>query len=175
VSEYTPRINLISRTGAGVVGGVAGGVLLGAVLWVLDKLKLYGQLVADDTASTAWVMVLVVAGAGGGLFGAFLGRFISGQIVPAIGVGLVWGMITWAVLAMLLLPIFGDGGILSIKDSGGIVVLGTYTLFGVVTAVVYAIAGPRRKIYWRSRRDYGYVMAMPTMRRRRRKKSDEEE
>ena len=173
--SYAPRINFISRSGAGVVGGVAGGLVLGLVLWIMDKLFLYGQLVSDDTVSTSWVMVLVVAGALGGVFGAFLGKFISGQIVPAIGVGLVWGMINWVVLAMLVLPLFGDGGVFSIKDSGGIAVLGTYTLFGVVTSVVYAIAGPRRKVYWRSNRNYGYALAVPTLRRRRRRQESSED
>jgi hypothetical protein len=173
--SYAPRINFISRTGAGVVGGVVGGLVLGIVLWILDKLSLYGSLVGDETLSTSWVMILVVAGALGGVFGAFVGKFISGMIVSAIGVGLVWGMLSWVVLAMLVLPLFGEGGVFNIKDSGGIVVLGTYTLFGVVTAVVYAVAGPRRKVYWRSRRDYGVAIAMPSLRRRRRREESAED
>lgn len=179
--EYVPRVNFISRMGAGVVGGVAGGLLLAIALTALglfEKKKyveLYGQLVGDSTLSTAWVMLLVVAGATGGLFGTLVGRFITGQLVPAIGVGLVWGMATWVLLAMLLLPIFGDGGVLSIKDSGGIFALGIYTAFGVATAVVYAIAGPRRKYHYRRRYPAGMVMAMPALTRRRRRKSRSDE
>jgi len=180
--EYVPRVNFFSRMGAGVVGGVVGGVLLAVALWPVgffqdkDFIKPYGQLVGDETVSTALVMLLCVAGAAGAVFGTVLGRFITGQIVPAIGVGLVWGMITWAVLALLVLPIAGEGGILSIKDAGGIVVLGVYVAFGVTTTVMYAIAGPRRKYYYR-RRYYDSIMAMPAFvrpRRRRRRKSDDD-
>ncbi len=170
--EYVPRVNMISRMGAGVVGGVAGGLLLGILLTALgffdDKkyVELYGQLIGDSTLSTAWVMLLIVAGAVGAIFGSFIGRFITGQIIPAVGVGLVFGMASWLVLAMLVLPIRGEGGLLSIADSGGIFALGIYTLFGVATAVVYALAGPRRKYYGR-RYTTGLVMAMPRARRRR--------
>ncbi|MEV4410599.1 hypothetical protein [Catellatospora sp. NPDC049609] len=174
MSEYTPQVNLVSRTGAGVVGGVAGGLFLALALQVTSHIKPYAQLVGETDASTAWVMVLVVAGAAGGLFGAFVGKFIRGQIVPAVGVGLVWGMVTWAVLAMLILPLFGDGGVFGIKDAGGIVILGVYVVFGVITSIVYAIAGPRRRHYYRRRREVGFVMAMPSIRRRRRRSRDED-
>jgi len=180
--EYVPRVNFISRMGAGVVGGVGGGLLLAIALWPLglfqdkDYIKPYGQLVGDETLSTALVMLLVVAGAAGAVFGTALGRFITGQLVPAVGVGLVWGMITWVLLALIILPLRGEAGFLSIKDSGGIVVLGIYVAFGVVTTVVYAIAGPRRKYYHRRPRYYDTVMAVPSLvrPRRRRRKSDED-
>lgn len=181
--EYVPRVNFFSRMGAGVVGGVAGGVLLAVALWPAgffqdkDYIKPYGQLVGDDTLSTALVMLLCVAGAAGAVFGTVLGRFITGQIIPAIGVGLVWGMISWVLLALLVLPIRGEGGFLSIKDAGGILVLGVYVAFGVTTTVMYAIAGPRRKYYYRRPRYYDGVVAMPTFarpRRRRRRKNDDD-
>jgi hypothetical protein len=174
--EYVPRVNFFSRMGAGVVGGVVGGVLLAVALWPVglfqdkDYIKAYGQLVGDETVSTALVMLLCVAGAAGAIFGTVLGRFITGQIIPAIGVGLVWGMVSWVLLALVMLPIRGDGGILSIKDAGGIVVLGVYVAFGVTTTVMYALAGPRRKYYYRSPRYYGGVVAMPTFARPRRRK-----
>lgn len=177
--EYVPRVNFISRMGAGVVGGVGGGLLLAIALWPLgyfqdkDYIKPYGQLVADETLSTSLVMLLLVAGTLGAIFGTSLGRFITGQIIPAIGVGLVWGLITWILLALVVLPVRGDGGMLSIKDSGGIVVMGIYVAFGVTTAVVYAIAGPRRKYYYRRRGYYGGMMVPAFVRpRRRRRKSD---
>jgi hypothetical protein len=179
--EYVPRVNFFSRMGAGVVGGVAGGLLLALALTGLgifeDKkyVSLYGQLIGDSSASTAWVVLLLVSGGFGAVFGTVLGRFITGQIVPAIGVGLVWGLATWVVLPLIILPIRGDGGIFNIKDSGGIFVLGVYVLFGVVMTVVYALAGPRRKYHYRRRYDYGMVMAAPVARRRRRKRSQDDD
>lgn len=171
--EYVPRVNFVSRMGAGVIGGVAGGLLLALALTGLGLfdgkkyVALYGQLIGDGSLSTAWVVLLLVAGALGGIFGSLLGRFITGQIIPAAGVGLVWGLGLWIALALLVLPIRGDGGVFSIPDSGGIFVLGAYVLFGVVMTVVYAIAGPRRKYHYRRRYDYGMVVAAPARRRRR--------
>jgi hypothetical protein len=178
--EYVPRVNFISRMGAGVIGGVASGLFLGIALTALglfdDKkyVALFGQLIGDGSLSTAWVILLLVAGTLGGIFGSFLGRFITGQIIPAAGVGLVWGLAIWILLALLILPLGGDGGVFSIKDSGGILVLGIYTLFGVVMTVVYAVAGPRRKYHYRRRYDYGMVMAAPARRRRRKRSQDDD-
>lgn len=178
--EYVPRVNFFSRMGAGVVGGVASGLFLGLCLTALGLFEdrkyvsLYGLLIGDGSASTAWVMLLVVAGALGGIFGTVLGRFITGQIVPAIGVGLVWGIASWIVLALLVLPIRGDYGVFSIKGSGGVFALGVYTLFGVVMTVVYAVAGPRRRYHYRRRYDYGMVVAAPARRRRRKRSQDDD-
>jgi len=177
--EYVPRVNFFSRMGAGVVGGVASGLFLGLALTALglfdDRkyISLYGLLVGDSSLSTAWVILLVVAGALGGIFATVLGRFITGQIVPAVGVGLVWGIGAWIVLALLVLPIRGDYSLFSIKGSGGIYALGIYTLFGVVMTVVYAIAGPRRRYHYRRRYDYGMVVAAPARRRRKRSQDDD--
>lgn len=180
---YTPQVNVVSRLGAGVVGGVAGGLVLAAILQVMGEIKQYGHLFNQETAQNSWVILLAFAGVGGAVFGVFLGRFIRGQIIPATGVGLVYGGAWWLLIAMIVLPL-RDGKIFDMGDNG-LVVMGAYIIFGVATSIVYAIAGPRRRHYgyrrrggWR--RDHGVDIEIEierprsSTRRRRRRSSDED-
>jgi hypothetical protein len=57
---------------------------------------------------------------------------------------------------------------------GSIVELGAYAAFGIITGVVYALAGPRRRYWYGPRRSWGMVYAMPAVRRRKRRKHDDD-
>lgn len=150
---YTRQVNVVSRLGAGVVGGVAGGLVLAAILQVLGEIKAYGEFFNQNSTQNSWVILLVSAGVGGSIFGVFLGRYIRGQIVPAVGVGLVFGGAWWLLIAMIVLPL-RNGKIFDMGDNG-LIVMGAYIIFGVATSIVYAIAGPRRRHYG-YRRGYGW-------------------
>jgi hypothetical protein len=156
---YTRQVNVVSRLGAGVVGGVAGGVVLALILTVIGGVRDYGKFFDQDSMQNSWVILLVVSAIGGSIFGVFLGRYIRGQIIPAIGVGLVYGGAWWLLIAMVVLPL-RHGKIFDLGDNG-LVVMGAYVIFGVVTSIVYAIAGPRRRYYGRrygwGRRRHGNV------------------
>ena len=49
MSEYVSPSNVISRTGAGVVGGLAGGLVLGIALQVLGFMPQFASLVGRDS------------------------------------------------------------------------------------------------------------------------------
>ena len=50
MSEYVSPSNVISRAGAGVVGGLAGGVVLGILLQVMGLMPAFAQLVGRYAA-----------------------------------------------------------------------------------------------------------------------------
>src|SRR5262245_20201566 len=93
--SYIAPSNVISRAGAGVVGGLAGGVLLGAILQVLDKMKQMSHLAGSTSTQSGWVLLMVICAVMGLLYGGLLGRWISGQIVSAVGVGVIYGGAFW--------------------------------------------------------------------------------
>src|SRR5215475_7583518 len=94
---YVPRVNVISRLGAGVV--------LAAILQVLGELAPYGRLVGQPSTQNSWVVALFVCGFAGAVFGMFVGGFVTGQLIPAAGVGLVFGVIWYGVLQLIILQI----------------------------------------------------------------------
>src|SRR5215211_2854758 len=142
---YASPSNVVSRAGAGVVGGLAGGLLLGAILQVMGEVTDFAELAGARTYSVAWTVLLGICAVAGGLFGVLFGRFISRQIVSAIGVGLVYGGACGVLLALLVLPLVVGDELLAFEAN--MPTLGAYVLFAVATGVVYAVAGPRRR-YW---------------------------
>jgi len=153
--------NLVSRAGAGVVGGLGGGVLLGGVLWLMGDVTDLARGVGSSSA--AWTLLLTLTAIGGGLFGVLFGKWISRLLVPAIGIGLVYGAFSGALVALLVQPLLTGGKVFSL--TGQLPRLGAYVAFGITSAVVYALAGPRRR-YWDTPGRSIYYAAVPRRRRR---------
>jgi len=165
--SYVSPSNVISRTGAGVVGGLAGGVVLGIALQVVGFMPQFAELAGRTSTSWAWIMQFAVAGAAGAVFGILAGRAVSRQLVSAGGIGLVYGVLLGIVFILAVLPLVSGDDAFNLDDKAmrGI---GAFAIFGVIVGVVYAIAGPRRRYY-----DYGarrpiFGFITPARRRRRR-------
>jgi len=171
--DYVASSNLVARIGAGVVGGLAGGVVLGAVLLVMGELDEIGTLVGTSTTKGSWLVLGTICLVAGGVFGALFGTWISRQLLSAIGIGLLYGGIWWAVLPLLAVPLRTGGKVFDID--GSLIDLFAYAAFGIVTAVIYAMAGPRRRYWYGPRRSYGLVYAAAPRRRRRRRDDDDDD
>lgn len=172
---YVPPSNIVSRAGAGVVGGIAGGVVLAAVLQFFDRIAPVGQLVGNASSQVGWVILLMICAVAGCLYGALVGREISAQIVPAVGIGIFYGGFWWILLQLVAIPSRTGGTLFALGDDS-MIILGAYVAFGVVLGIVYAITGPRRR-YQRGRRlrdnrPYRMAYPMPRARRRRRESDD---
>jgi hypothetical protein len=154
-----------------VVGGLAGGLLLGAILQVMGDVKDFAELVGGGTYSVAWTVLLCFAAFAGGLFGVLFGRWISRQLVSAIGIGLIYGGLWGALAALLVVPLVLSRTMFAFEAN--MPILGAYVLFGIATGVVYAMAGPRRR-YWRYPRRGGLSLVYALPRRRRRRRDDDE-
>ncbi len=160
--------NVVSRAGAGVVGGLAGGLLLGVFLLLLKDVSRIAEKVGGY--STAWTLLMTLAAFAGGLFGVLFGKWISRLLVPAIGIGLVYGGLWGVVVALLLQPLLiGVGNVFAL--TGQLPRLGAYAIFGITVAVMYALAGPRRRYWYTPRASLAYA-AIPRRRRRRTEDDD---
>jgi hypothetical protein len=170
---YVAPSNVVSRAGAGVVGGLAGAVVIGGIFHLLGVMTRLADLGEGRSYVVAWVLVFVAYGFAGGLFGVLFGRWISRQIVSAVGIGLVFGTLLWAVVGLVLIPLLLGKSVFAINDEA-MLSLGAHVAFGIVLAMVYAVAGPRRR-YYGPRRSYDFVYALPGVRRRRRRRRDDDE
>lgn len=158
-----------------MVSGIAGGVLLGAVLTAFGHIRPIGDLVGKPTIEVGWTILLVICAVAGALYGAFAGRSVSAQIVPAIGIGICYGGLWWLILQLIVVPLRqGDGVFVFADDS--MVILGAYVVFGVVLGLVYAMTGPKRRVPYRRWRNqpgtsvvYTTVSDSPSRRRPRRR------
>lgn len=169
--DYVPPSNVVARTGAGIVGGLAGGVVLGGVLQVMGEVRPIGKLAGSATTSGSWLILLTICLVAGALYGGLFGTWVSRQVIPAVGVGLVYGGLWWGILALLAVPLRNGGRVFDID--GSMIQLVAYAAFGVITGVIYAMFGPKRRYYHTTRRSWGLVYAMPGVRRRRRRDDDD--
>ena len=173
--SYVPPSNIVSRSGSGIVGGIAGGLVLAGVLTYIDHIRPVGQLVGNDSRQVAWTVLLVLAAIAGCLYGAFVGRAVTGQIISSIGIGIFYGGIWWIVLELVAIPLRSGGSVFTFVDDS-MLILAAYVGFGIVLGIVYAIAGPRRRYQqgrprWRDSRPYQYMYQMPQRARRRRRRT----
>ena len=84
--------------------------LLGAVLTVFGHIRAIGDLVGKPSIEVGWTVLLVICAVAGALYGAFAGRSVSAQIVPAIGIGICYGGLWWLLLQLIAVPLRqGDG------------------------------------------------------------------
>jgi hypothetical protein len=173
MSEYVSPSNVISRAGAGVVGGLAGGVVLGILLQVMGLMPAFAKLVGRTSTQASWTTFFTIAALAGGLFAILVGHMISRQILSAGGVGLVYGAALGVIFILIVLPIAADTGVFDFDDDA-LRGIGSYAIFGVIVGVVYAIAGPRRRYYdYAPRRQaFGFISAAMPRRRRRRRDDD---
>ncbi len=170
--RYIAPHNVISRAGAGVVGGIAGGVLLGLALWALGDLDDMGRLAGAHTIAASWVLHVVICAVAGALYGVLFGRVVAGT-VPAIGVGIVFGALLWVVIRLVAVPVATSGRYFAIDTE--LVSLAAFAVFGVVLGLIYAETGPKRN--WRrySRQQLDVVYAVPKARRSRRRRRDDDD
>lgn len=171
--EYVPPSNPVARTGAGIVGGLAGGIVLGGILQVMGEVKPIGKLAGSSTTSGSWLVLLTICLVAGALYGGLFGAWVSRQLIPAIGIGVIYGGLWWVVLSLLVLPLVNGGRLFDID--GSMVELIGYAAFGVITGVIYAKFGPKRRYYHTRRRSWGLVYAVPGVRPRRRRRKDDDD
>ena len=173
-SEYVPPHNAVSRAGAGVVGGLAGGVVFSIVQLAFGKLDLVGRIIANDVLSVRITVLLAMSAAVGAVFGALLGHWISRQLISAIGVGVLYGTALWIVTTLIVAPLrLGTG--FFVFDNDTILSLVGHCAFGVILGVIYAMFGPRRRYAGYRYRDRDIGLAVVAPRRRRRKRDDDDD
>ena len=129
---------------AGAVGGLAGGVLFGAMMGVMGMLPMVAMLVGSENAGIGFLVHMVISaiiGAGFGLvFGGRALDFQSGALW-----GAVYGIIWWILGPLLIMPLMmGMGPQFSMALSMPMLMsLVGHLLYGVVTGLAYPVAARR--------------------------------
>jgi hypothetical protein len=175
--SYVAPSNPISRAGAGVVSGIAGGIVLGLALTMFGHIRAIGDLVGKPSIEVGWTVLLIICAVAGAAYGAFAGRSVSAQIVPAIGIGIAYGGLWWLLLQLIAVPLRQGNGIFDFPNDS-MTVLAAYVVFGVVLGLVYAMTGPKRRVPYRRSQSAaaGYMYALPQRiprPRRRRRRSNQ--
>ena len=137
----------------GAYGGVAGGLIFGAMMGVMGMLPMIGSMVGQPTAAVGFVVHIVNSTIIGAGFAIVLGRFVSGT-ASGLGAGLAYGGVWWILGPLTLMPLFmGMGFGVNWNAAAAAAMLPSlvgHRLYGSVLGVTYT---------WLRQRDVGPVLA----------------
>ncbi len=125
----------------GVYGGLAGGVVFGAIMGVMGMLPMIGQMVGQPSAAAGAVVHLANSAIIGAGFAVVLGRFVSG-IGSGMTAGLLYGGAWWFLGPLTLMPLFMGMGLgvnwTAAAAAAMLPSLGGHLIYGTILGVVYA-------------------------------------
>jgi len=94
----------------GIYGGVAGGLIFGAMMGMMGMLPMIGSMVGQPTAAAGFVVHMANSAIIGAGFAVMLGRFVGGTR-SALGAGLAYGGAWWILGPLTLMPLFMGMGL----------------------------------------------------------------
>ena len=94
----------------GAYGGLAGGVVFGAMMGMMGMLPMIGKMVGLPSVFTGFLVHLVISALIGGSFAIFFGRFVRAAS-GGLGYGLVYGGAWWLLGPLTLMPLFMGMGL----------------------------------------------------------------
>ncbi|MPZ27428.1 MAG: hypothetical protein GEV12_13705 [Micromonosporaceae bacterium] len=148
-SPAMTRSVLVSRAGAGVIGGLVGGIVFGLMTAADDMLPMIAMLVGAESVAVGWLVHFAIAIFIGGTFAVIFGRLARSWWVST-GIGLLYGALWWVLGSMLIMPLWlelvGNEGmaemVLVWNDTTRNSLWG-HLVFGVLLGLVYGLLGQR--------------------------------
>ena len=96
---------IAQQIGYGIFGGLAGGLVFGAMMGMMGMLPMVGKLVGQPSAGIGFVIHLVNSAIIGAGFALVLGRLVRG-IGSGVSYGLLYGSAWWLLGPLTLMPLF---------------------------------------------------------------------
>lgn len=142
VSDTRTMATMLTRVMDGVLAGLAGGVMFGALMAMMGMLPMVAMLVGSTSPVVGAIVHLVIS--------AVLGVLLA-LVVPAWSVamtlvaGAVYGVIWWVLGPLLIMPtVLGMSQMVFVVDTAALLSLMGHVIFGVVAAAVLVAVRRRR-------------------------------
>lgn len=94
-----------TRIGSGAVAGIAGGIVFGILMAMMDMLPMVGMLIGVENAFVGFLVHLVNSAIIGAIFGLLAWGFAD-KIGPLLGAGMVYGVFWWVLGALIAMPLW---------------------------------------------------------------------
>jgi len=146
MSTTTHSMNLTATTHRavyGIVGGLAGGVVFGLLMAMMDMIGMVAQLVGSSSAAVGWIVHLAISAFIGASFAVLLGS-LAKTLVPAALVGMGYGVVWWVLGALLIMPAQLGMPVLQLNTTAWQSLMG-HLLFGLVLGIVYSVLARRER------------------------------
>ncbi|MGH3517991.1 MAG: hypothetical protein ACRDQ7_11360 [Haloechinothrix sp.] len=96
---------LAARVVHGAIAGVAGGIVFGMLMALMDMLPMVAMLVGSESVIVGALVHLVNSAVIGAIFGLVAEGFAD-KIGPILGIGMVYGVFWWVLGALVLMPLW---------------------------------------------------------------------
>jgi uncharacterized membrane protein YagU involved in acid resistance len=122
---------------AGLVGGLLGGVLFGAMMQMMGMMGMVAMLVGSESVGVGWIVHLAISAIFGGVYAVVLGPQTNSYARGAL-LGALYGVVAWVVGALVLMPLgLGMSEMVFVIGQDQIMSLIGHLVFGVVLGAVY--------------------------------------
>jgi uncharacterized membrane protein YagU involved in acid resistance len=134
------RTGIGTRLGQGVVAGLAGGIVFGALMAMMGMIGMIAMLVGSSSVAVGWLVHLVISAG----FGAVLGLVLPARLGAGavLGAGAGYGVVLWVVGPLLLMPAMLGMPLFMVNTTAMMSLVG-HILYGLVAAAV--LVGLRRR------------------------------
>jgi hypothetical protein len=93
----------VRRVSAGIVGGLAGGVVFGILMQMMGVIPMVAMLVGSESAVVGWLVHLAISAFIGASYAVLFGRWAT-SVGRAVIIGLVYGVFWWLFGALTIMP-----------------------------------------------------------------------
>ena len=104
-AQPAARSGVVVRAVNGALAGLAGGVVFGVLMAMMGMLPMVAGLAGSENAGVGLVVHLVNSAVIGAIFGLVAWGLVD-RLWPALGAGLVYGVIWWVLGALILMPLW---------------------------------------------------------------------
>ena len=128
----------------GLIGGLGGGIIFGALMAVMGMLPMIASLGGFTSAAVGFAVHLVISVVIGLALTVPGGTLLAGSPIRAAMIGMVYGALWWVLGPLLIMPTMMSMPVLTI-DGASLMSLMGHLLFGLILGVVAGAVIRRRR------------------------------
>ena len=138
-------VNVPRRAAAGALGGLAGGVVFGILMQMMDMIGMVAMLVGSESLAVGWLVHLAISVTLGIGFGLVSVKGLDAW-GPGIAMGIGYGVVWWVLGGLLAMPAKLGMPVLSLGTMAWQSLMGHLVYGAILGAVAVAVvrAGSRR-------------------------------
>ncbi|MDQ3151085.1 MAG: DUF1440 domain-containing protein [Actinomycetota bacterium] len=127
------RTSIGTRVGQGVLAGLAGGIVFGALMAMMGMLGTIAMLVGSSSVAVGWLVHLVISAG----FGVVLALTLPAGFGTGatLGAGAGYGVVLWVIGPLLLMPAMMGMALFMLNTTAMMSLVG-HVLYGLVAAAV---------------------------------------
>ncbi|MBW0114553.1 hypothetical protein I4J48_04700 [Pseudonocardia sp. KRD-169] len=142
VSDTRTTATMLTRAMDGVLAGLAGGVMFGALMAMMGMLPMVAMLVGSTSPVVGAIVHLVISAGLGVLFALVVPAW---SVAMTLVAGAVYGVVWWVLGPLLIMPtVLGMSQMVFVVDTTALFSLMGHVIFGVVAAAVLVALRRRR-------------------------------